>query len=147
MESAKPTPDRVNLGIPPGPTKILLIEDDDLARKSMATVLTDAGYSVAQVDSGSRGVFEYQIFCPDMVITDVLMEGQEGIETLLQLKRGDPGVRVLVVSGGGQWHSSEYCLKMALRLGARAVLPKPFSKSDFLRTVETVLSGPRDRKS
>lgn len=120
--------------------KILLIEDDNEARAAMAAVLVAAGYQVSQTNNGTRGVFEYEQSRPNLVITDVLMEGQEGIETLLKLQRKDPRVRVIVVSGGGYWHSSEYCLKMALSLGARAVLAKPFSKEQLLSTVANVLN-------
>lgn len=121
--------------------RILLIEDDDRARESMKAVLSAAGYGVTSTNSGTRGVFEYAVFRPDLVITDVLMDGQEGIETLLQLQRHDPAVRVIVISGGGYWHSSDYCLKIALNLGARATLAKPFSKDQLLSTVALVLNG------
>jgi hypothetical protein len=46
-----------------------------------------------------------------------------------------PGGSVLVISGGGLWRSADYCLDIALTLGAKAVLAKPFSRERLLNTV------------
>ena len=70
--------------------KILLIDDDTLTRRSVARVLLQNGYEVVTAEDGVRGLELYHRQKFDLIITDIYMPRQEGIETILTLRRTDP---------------------------------------------------------
>jgi len=118
--------------------RILLIEDDTNLREVLAVTLVNAGHIVAQAVDGRQGVELFDLAPVELVITDILMPGQEGIETIMQLQRREPGLPIIAISGGAT-HSKFY-LGMAAKLGAQQVLAKPFTPAELLRAVGTVLA-------
>ena len=74
------------------------------------------------------------------VVTDILMPEQEGIETILRIRQMDQNAKVLAVSGGGRTGNMQF-LEAAQKLGASAVLPKPFRLADLLNSAAAVLAG------
>jgi YesN/AraC family two-component response regulator len=68
---------------------------------------------------------------PDVVITDNIMPEQEGIDTIIQIQRERPGVKIIAISGGGRIRNIDF-LEMAQSLGADDVLAKPFEVDDLL---------------
>lgn len=119
---------------------ILLIDDDAPLRDILAKTLGYAGHSVIQASDGKQGVDIFRAASVDLVITDIIMPGQEGIETMMQLRRESPGLRIIAISGGVD-NSSLY-LELAGKLGAQRTLAKPFTSAEFLQVVDEVLSGP-----
>ena len=105
--------------------RILLIDDDDLARKTVALMLEQLGYEVLQANNGENGLALFREALPPLVITDLIMPNKEGIETLIEIKADRPEIRVLAISGGGRLHSRNL-LTMAQHLGADHTLSKPF---------------------
>ena len=71
----------------------------------------------------------------EIIISDILMPGKEGIETIMYIRRIDPGVKIIAISGHG-WSGPVSYLDMAKQLGADSALSKPFSKSELLQTVD-----------
>src|SRR5579859_4579123 len=115
---------------------ILVIDDDPDTRELLRSTLSSAGHEVAMAAEGSAGVQKYRTRKADLVITDLYMPGQEGLETIKQLRLEFPEVRIVAMSGkptGGTM------LSVAQRLGAAAVLPKPFSSEELLKVVEQAL--------
>ena len=76
----------------------------------------------------------------DVVITDVMMPERDGLEVISALKKSQPGVRIIAISGGGTVLPATDCLRDAKRLGADAVLAKPFNRSQFMQAVEHVIA-------
>ena len=68
------------------------------------------------------------------------MPEKEGIETIIELKRLDPQVKILAISGGGRERGKEF-LRYASRLGANAVLSKPFRKAELLEIISGFLDN------
>src|SRR5579859_1362922 len=102
---------------------ILVIDDDPDVRDLVKTTLESAGHKVALAVDGRDGVQQYRAKGADLVITDLFMPDQEGLETIEQLRLEFPEVRIVAISGkptGGTM------LSVAQRLGAAAILPKPF---------------------
>lgn len=118
--------------------KILVIDDDDLVRRTLETTLLRAGYEVVTAPEGERGLKLLESESPDVVITDILMPGKEGIETIIALRRSHAKLPVIAISGGGPSRKMEY-LHIARELGATKVLPKPFSNKDLLAAVAEAL--------
>lgn len=116
--------------------KILLVEDEHSLRATVGRVLVTAGYEVLAAENGcaALGLMKSDHF--DGLITDLLMPGRDGLEVISEFRRCFPGGSVLATSGGGDFIEGELCLDLAKRLGADAVLEKPFSQNDLLQAVE-----------
>ena len=111
--------------------KILVIDDDHLVRYALAKTLLSAGYEVATAADGRRGMAVLRAEHSDVVITDIIMPEQEGIDTIIQIRRERPGVKIIAISGGGRIRNIDF-LEMAQSLGANDVLAKPFGVDELL---------------
>jgi len=120
-------------------TRILLIEDNPLARASLEHALKSAGYEVSTATDGRQGVTVFRRMRQDLVVTDILMPEQEGVQTILELRRMEPTLPVLAISGGLRSDGPDL-LKMVRHLGATETLQKPFDKKALLAAVQKCLS-------
>jgi CheY-like chemotaxis protein len=118
--------------------RILLIDDNADLRQMVAHMLETAGHEVFQAADGEEGIVLHGRILPQLVITDLLMPGKEGIETIMALKRDRPHVKILAISGGGRSGAIDI-LEMAHRLGADRTLTKPFRKAEVLDAVARLL--------
>jgi CheY-like chemotaxis protein len=121
-------------------TKVLVIDDDILVRRTISRILQHGGYEVTLAEDGAKGVAKFRSERPDLVITDIIMPEQEGIETIIQLLRDNPAARIIAVSGGGRLGSMDF-LTVANKLGAAAILRKPFEPAELLGCVERALAS------
>lgn len=117
--------------------RILVIDDDPLVRKAIKAVLDRVGHAVVLAPDGRVGVAEYGRSGFDLVITDILMPEQEGMETIRALRNANPSVKILAISGGGRIGIQDF-LVVAERLGASATLKKPFDPDDLAARVATL---------
>ena len=126
---------RTVLGSPARVGRILVADDEAGVRHFLRAVLEDGGYEVSEAADGKQALQQARAGHLDLVITDLVMPEQEGIETIQALRREMPGVGIIAISGafGGQF------LKTAQLLGADAVLSKPVSTELLLATVAEVL--------
>ncbi|HYG97672.1 MAG TPA: response regulator [Terriglobales bacterium] len=115
-------------------TRILVIDDDRGIADSLKTILESAGYDCAVTYNGADALRFAPTFCPNLVISDVIMPGMSGIELASRLQASDPSVRVLLLSGNA---ATEELLTDA---GGHAllVLAKPYSPRELLRVVREV---------
>jgi len=119
--------------------QILVIDDDPAIRRMIEIVLIAAGYGVMCAPDGEEGIRLFRALRPDLVITDVIMPVQEGIETILGIRREQPGAKIIAMSGGGRIASNDL-LTMARNLGADRVLAKPFDIDALTAVVQQTLS-------
>jgi len=117
-------------------THVLLIEDDEIDRTTIAIVLRRAGISVFPAVDGRDGLRQYGERKPDLVITDIVMPNVEGIEVILSLRETDQEIPILAISDGGSKGDVTLLLGMASKLGATETLAKPFEPSDLLAAVD-----------
>jgi DNA-binding NtrC family response regulator len=116
---------------------ILIIDDDRQMRRLLTRILTGAGHTVREAENGRDGVARFQEQRSDMVITDIVMPDMEGIETILSLRRDNPTLPIIAISGG----SDPVYLRAASGLGATASLEKPFSADRLLALIEGLLAA------
>ncbi len=121
--------------------RILIIEDEMSIRMLAADVLRLGGHEVAEAPNGIEGLAMAAQWPIDLVITDIIMPMKDGIETIMVLRRAYPNLPVIAISGGGRFSSYDH-LNLAQKLGARAVLTKPFDGRSLLNTVANVLGQP-----
>ena len=118
--------------------RIILIEDSNNLRGILKKTLEYEGHEVLEAQDGKAGEKLYRKECPDLVITDIIMPNKDGIETIIELRRDFPGIKILAISGGGRIGSEHY-LDMAKSLGAHDILGKPFKQNDLLKSVRKLL--------
>jgi len=116
--------------------RILLIEDDDQLRTMLRQVLTESGYQVSEAQNGEQGLEQYAAAPVDVVVTDILMPRKDGVETIRELLRRDPAIRIIAMTGLRGTYSR---LPAAEYLGARATLVKPFHVRELLDAIEGLL--------
>jgi len=117
---------------------IVVIDDDDGVRETVARMLKGASHEVHEAADGDTGLELCLEVKPSIVVTDILMPQKEGIETILALKRADPSIRIIAISGGGRIGSTDI-LTMARQLGADDVLEKPFRRAELLAAIDRLL--------
>jgi DNA-binding response OmpR family regulator len=120
-------------------SRILVVEDDAPFREMLRKVLERAGHEVEEAKNGSVALERYRQQTSDLIITDLVMPDKEGIETIIDFRRLNPGVKIIAISGGGQV-KPKVTLAMALRLGASRALAKPFTPQELLAAVDEVLA-------
>ena len=121
--------------------KILVIEDDSAVRLSLQMMLEDGGYAVDVAENGEEGIDIFKDSPADLVITDLFMPKKEGIETISELRRDYPDVKIIAISGGGQ-HIPGGFLVFAKKLGAIHTFQKPIDSDELLQVISTVLAEP-----
>jgi len=118
---------------------ILIIDDEPEIREVLRVFLERSGYQTMQAENGVQG---YESVCKqpiDLVITDLLMPEQEGIETILQIRNEYPQIPILAMSGGGRMAGTMDILHSARLLGARRTFSKPFNPMDVVAEVKKIL--------
>lgn len=120
--------------------RILVVDDDAGTRDSLAILLTRAGYEVIQAHNGSEAVRLWGEVGGDLVITDLFMDQKDGIETILELRASNPGIRIIAMSGGGHEKRLEV-LGEAKLLGAVLTIEKPFTQAQMMAMVDRALRG------
>lgn len=113
---------------------ILVIEDHDPMARTIETLLAVDGHTVTRAADGRAGMALYAATPFDLVITDILMPNQEGLETIRELVAHNPDVKIIAVSGSGRDGGMDY-LRVAEAFGAVSTLQKPFQPEDLLRLV------------
>jgi CheY-like chemotaxis protein len=118
--------------------KVLIIDDNDAVRSTMARILGLAGYETVTAGDGNEGLARMRAEHPDLIITDIIMPEKEGIETIRLILAERPGAKIMAVSGGGR-HGTMDFLSAARKLGATEVLQKPFEPDDLVNRVARCL--------
>ena len=114
---------------------VLVVDDDRAILRLLKTLLVDAGYCTLTALNGKEAVDIARRTPVDLVITDLLMPEQEGMETIMEFKRTHPELPVVAMSGATQF------LPVARRLGARAVLTKPINSEELLTHVRHICNA------
>jgi CheY-like chemotaxis protein len=117
---------------------ILLIDDDENVNNVLLQVLLNAGYEVESVTSGELGLKQLEAKSFDLIITNIIMPGKEGLEIILALRKRNNVIPIIAISGGGKIDPEIY-LEMALMLGAAYTFRRPFSIEPFLTAVRKCL--------
>lgn len=121
--------------------RVLLIDDDRRLREMLCRMLAGEGHAIIEADNGSSGLVRLREQPADLVITDILMPEQEGLETIIVIRRDFPNVKIIAISGGGsQSHMINNYLSYAKTFGANYALAKPFTLWELLEAVRRTLS-------
>jgi PAS domain S-box-containing protein len=124
------------LGSPLRASTILVVDDEAGVRNFLRKVLTGVSYNVLEAENGKQAVNQIETSEVDLLIIDLAMPEQEGIETIRILRQVRPGLRIIAMSGefAGQLRVAEY-------LGAQASLSKPIRPDELLEAVARLMAG------
>jgi DNA-binding response OmpR family regulator len=125
--------------VPRGSGTILLVEDDDSVRLAIRRILAVGGYTVheAATADDARRLFAEHRDTLDLLVTDVMMPGENGAELAGALREQKPGLRVLYVSG----YPGEDLARLGRLSGEVELLRKPFTVRELTERVRGVLSA------
>jgi len=121
--------------------RIALVEDNADVRGSIEVLLQRMGHDVETHENGRAIVDADGDFAPDVVLTDILMPGTDGMETIRSLVRKYPEVRIIAMSGGVTGENPGSLTRWAMMVGAHDALAKPFTPDELKASLDMVLEG------
>ncbi len=119
--------------------QILIIDDESQIRLMLRHVFEREGFKVMDASDGEEGIKLYHKNPADLVITDLIMPGKEGIETIREFRKDFPDVEIIAISGCGSASSDVY-LKIAKFMGAAYTFEKPFDCNELINTVKELIN-------
>jgi len=116
---------------------VLVIDDDEAVRSSLEMLLEAYGFQTVLARDGRQGMAAFRANAPDVVLIDLMMPVQDGIETIALMRHEWPEARIIAMSGAagnGDWSG----LSAALKIGADHAIEKPFEADDLLAILRAV---------
>jgi DNA-binding NtrC family response regulator len=141
MNDTSRTPMR-NAGTPVSPERILIIEDEENARRGYVALLERWGYSVLGVGSAEDALAEFPKFRPRAILVDIGLPGMDGVEFLRRLGEELKSVAAIVITGEG----SDRREVEAIRAGARWFIRKPLTPDVVRALLDQQLAWLRDQR-
>jgi two-component system, chemotaxis family, chemotaxis protein CheY len=120
---------------------VLVVDDEDQIRQLIRETMEQAGYEVEEARDGKEGLERYRAKPADLVIMDILMPDQDGLESIMTLRREFPASRVIAITGGSDMIGILNFLDVAKMLGARRTLQKPFEMKTLLEAAAAELQN------
>lgn len=118
--------------------RILVIDDEPEVCEIFKRVLELVGHEVFDTLDARIGLQACKEKSFDLVITDMIMPEYSGINTIMDIVRDYPAMKIIAISGGGAVEANRY-LSIAREIGAHLVLSKPIGKDELLKAVTKVL--------
>ena len=118
----------------------MVIDDEAAGRDLLRDILEAEGHHVVEAGDGELGSRLYRQEPTDLIITDIYMPNQEGLQTIRELKRDFPDVRLIAMSGGSDVVKMDV-LQIAKKLGAVRTLSKPFGINELVAAVQEALQS------
>lgn len=123
-------------------TRVMIIDDEEDIRIVLKEVFSRAGFDVVVASDGNEGLNLLREQPADLVITDIIMPGSDGVETAYDIRMEFPKTKIIVMSGGGNIGPGGYepsaistraYLASAEAIGADLTLTKPFDRDELIR--------------
>ena len=123
--------------------KVLLIEDEELARLGVRSALESGGHEVFEASDGEEGETEFKMMAasgktPDITIADIIMPKKDGYDVIAEIREISPQAKIIVISGGGGVDPTVF-LDISKSLGADFILRKPIANDQLLEAVDSCL--------
>lgn len=116
---------------------VLIVDDAAFMRMTIRKMLEAHDYEIAgEAENGLDAIKKYIEFKPDVVLLDITMPEMNGVEALQNIKKLDPGAKVIIVSAMGQ----QAMVAQAIQSGAKDFIVKPFVEERLVASVEKVLN-------
>lgn len=128
--------------------RILVIDDEPFVREALERVLRSPAVSVIGAADASAGLQLLGQSAVDLVIIDVVLPGMDGVSAIKQMRRDNPNIRIIAISGGGNFGLSAYqpdaisttaYLAACKAAGADGTLAKPFETAELRSLIGQLL--------
>ena len=123
--------------------RILLVDDEERFRANLQKMLAAQGLPVTARDSGEAALEELRRQSYDVILLDIRMPGMDGLATLAEIKKIDPGVEVIILSG----HASMDAAMEINRLGGYDYLMKPCPLDEILLKIDAAYEKKVERET
>ena len=120
--------------------KVLLVDDMNGVRRSVAHVLRSLGHDVSEAENGAIAIEMLKSSTYDLIVTDILMPEKDGCELIEFAKTLPSHPRIIAMSGGGSQATADQAIDRA-RGRADGVLLKPFNRHDIIELVDRMLAA------
>jgi CheY-like chemotaxis protein len=120
--------------------RIMVVKDDVQFRQMLLDMLQQDGHQLVSAGDGAQAIKLLATVRPDLIITDILMPGMDGVELIMALSKHDDATPMIAMSGGRRSITAEFNLDSAALLGVKATLAKPFSRADLRAAIEQALA-------
>ena len=120
--------------------RILIIDDEAQVRDMLRQLLNREGYEAVEACDGREGVQCFQAASMDVIILDMLLPEQNGLEVIRALREVDPAVPIIAISGYDQTGLLDF-FRDAEAFGAQRTLQKPFHLQELLKAVRDLTQG------
>lgn len=120
--------------------RILIIDDETAIALMLKKLVEKAGHEAQMAVNGNEGLELFDTFKPDLLITDIIMPEKEGLELIFELRRKNPELKIIAISGGGRFQYEGY-LNSAKHLGANMVFQKPLELKELMNSISNLLSA------
>ncbi len=130
--------------------RVLIIDDEEDIRDVLTDVLSRAGFEVEVASTGDEGIDKLRSKPTDMIFTDIIMPGKDGVATIREIREEFPDAKIIAISGGGNFGSNDYepnaikttaYLAAAGEAGADSILSKPFEREALMEAIRTLTAG------
>lgn len=121
--------------------KVLIVDDEERFRKTLAKLLTAQGLYVDAVGSGEEALEFIENNDVDVILLDIRMAGMDGIETLSAVKKKDPSIEVIILTG----HASVDVAVEIMKLGGYEYLLKPCDIDDLMVKIDAAFERRMNR--
>lgn len=122
--------------------RILFVDDEPLIREEAVQLLRRDGHKVVHASNGREAIRMLDTVPVDLVVMDVVMPQQDGLETIAEIRERDDemrNVKILSISNGGASCDPSMHLKSADLFGANRVLPKPFCLAELRAAIDELI--------
>lgn len=119
--------------------KILIADDEPSVLEVMRRILAVDGHTVIEARDGEEALRKIRAEQPDVALIDLFMPRKEGLETIMQLRKNFPDLKIIAISGGNPTHGMSF-LETAARLGAHRTMAKPFSMEEMRDAIAELLA-------
>lgn len=118
------------------PNKILIVDDSSFMCKAVRDILSSNGYEMTEeANDGKQALLKFKEFKPDLVILDLILLGENGLDVLKNLIKENPKTKVLVLSAV----SNQASIVEVAQVGAKGFLSKPFQPKSLIEEVRKIL--------
>lgn len=118
---------------------ILIVDDDPTVRLIAGELLRSDDHAIVEAEDGDEALRIVESMAVDLVVLDMLMPNKDGLETIIELRKRKPGIRILAISSGGRMEPG-HLLRTAMVFGADECLDKPLRLESFARVVDSLLN-------
>lgn len=119
--------------------RILIIDDDDMFRDMLKSMIEKNGYDVVSASDGKEGMDLYRKEPTDLIITDIIMPNKEGVELIFEFERDFPDAKIIAISGGGKGSAGGYLDAVSNIPNVKFAFQKPFPMDELLTAVKKLV--------